>query len=218
MEEGRTTFDNVRKVTFFLVSTGVAEIITIFATLLLRWPLPFLPAQILWLNLVTNGVQDVALAFESGERDALRRPPRPRSEGVLSRLLWERTILAGLVMALGTLYLFSWELSRGGTLAHAQTLALTTMVLFQAYHVGNCRSERLSIFTRSPFSNPLLLISTSAALAVHIGALYFPPAQFVLRLEPLPLESWPRMALVAASIVAAMEAHKLLRTPRARGV
>jgi Ca2+-transporting ATPase len=103
--EGRTTFENVRKVTFFLISTGVAEVITILATLLLRWPLPFLPAQILWLNLVTNGVQDVALAFEPGERDALRRPPRPRSEGVLSRLLWERTVVAGLVMALGTLYL-----------------------------------------------------------------------------------------------------------------
>ena len=86
------------------------------------------------------------------------------------------------------------------------------MVLFQVYHVGNCRSERQSIFTRSPFSNPLLLIATSAALAVHVGALYFPPAQFVLRLEPLALESWPRMALVAASIVLAMEGHKLLRS------
>jgi magnesium-transporting ATPase (P-type) len=76
VEEGRITFDNVRKVTFFLVSTGAATIIAIVAGVWLRWPLLMLPAQLLWLNLVTNGVQDVALAFEPGEPDVLRRPPR----------------------------------------------------------------------------------------------------------------------------------------------
>lgn len=84
-----------------------------------RWPLLMLPAQLLWLNLVTNGLQDIALAFEPGEKGALRRPPRGRSEGILSRILWERAIVAGLVMAAGTLVLFRWELDGTGSLSQA---------------------------------------------------------------------------------------------------
>jgi Ca2+-transporting ATPase len=212
VEEGRVTFDNVRKVTFFLVSTGAAGVVTIITALLLGWPLPLLATQLLWLNLVTNGLQDVALAFEPGEPDVLQRPPRSQKEGILSRLLWERTALAGVVMAAGTLALFRWELDRpGSSLAAAQTVALTTMVLFQVFHVGNSRSERQSILRRSPLSNPFLFVSTAAALSVHVGALYFPPTQFILRVEPIELEAWVRIVLIAASVLAAVEVHKRVR-------
>jgi magnesium-transporting ATPase (P-type) len=208
VEEGRVTFDNVRKVTFFLISTGAAAIIAILSTLILGWPLPFLPAQLLWLNLVTNGLQDVALAFEPGERGVLRRPPRRKQEGIISRLLWERTILSGLVMAAGTLFLFSWELDQSGSLARAQTVALTTMVLFQVFQAGNSRSERTSIFRLNPLSNPFLFFATAAALTVHIGALHLGFTQFVLRVEPLDLQTWGRMLLVASTVLIAVEAHK----------
>jgi Ca2+-transporting ATPase len=214
VEEGRVTFDNLRKVTFFLISTGAAAVLAIIVTLLLRWPLPFLPAQILWLNLVTNGLQDVALAFEPGERDVLARPPRHRREGIISPLLWERTVVTGVVMAAGTLFAFWWELTASGELGRAQTVALTTMVLFQVFHVGNCRSEHRSVFTLSPWSNPFLFVATAAALAVHAAALYLPPTRFILRVEPLDLASWVRMTAVALTIIVAMELHKLLRRPR----
>jgi calcium-translocating P-type ATPase len=212
VEEGRVTFDNLRKATFFLVSTGAAAIVMILTALGAGWPLPMVAAQLLWLNLVTNGLQDVALAFEPGEPDVLQRPPRARAEGVMSALLWERTVVAGLVMAAGTLVLFQWELSRDATLGYAQTVALTTMVLFQMFHVGNCRSEHRSIFARSPFSNPFLFLATIAALGIHVGALYFAPTQLVLRVEPLERDAWIRIVGVAASIVVAMEVHKLLRS------
>jgi calcium-translocating P-type ATPase len=211
VEEGRVTFDNLRKVTFFLVSTGAAEVAMILVALGAGWPLPLVAAQILWLNLVTNGLQDVALAFEPGEPDVLQRPPRRRSEGVMSPLLWERTIVAGLVMAAGTLLLFRWELDHGSSITRAQTMALTVMVIFQAFHVGNCRSEYVSVFRRSPFSNPFLFVATAAAVLLHVGALYFGPAQFVLRVEPLELEAWPRIILVASTIIVAIEIHKLIR-------
>ncbi|HSI97068.1 MAG TPA: HAD-IC family P-type ATPase, partial [Gaiellaceae bacterium] len=107
VREGRIAFDNVRKTTFFLVSSGAAEVAAVLASIFFRFQLPFLPAQLLWLNLVTNGVQDVALAFEPGEKDVLRRRPRPRGEGVISRILWTRTAIAGAVMATGTLALSS---------------------------------------------------------------------------------------------------------------
>ena len=213
VEQGRITFDNLRNVTFFLISTGIAEILTILASLVLRWPLPFLPAQILWLNLVTNGLQDVALAFEPGSPDVLKRRPRSRREGILSALLWERVALTGVVMGMGTLLLFDYALQNTGSLAHARSVALTTMVLFQVFQAGNARSETLSVFRLSPISNPFLFVATAAALAAHIGALYFGWTQFLLRVEPIALEEWVSMGAVAASIVVAVEAHKWLRRP-----
>lgn len=111
IEEGRVTFDNLRKATFFLVSTGAATIVAILFGVWAQWPL-MLPAQLLRLSLVTNGLQDVALAFEPGERGVLERPPRRLREGVLSRLLWQRAALAGTVMAVATLVLYRWELDR----------------------------------------------------------------------------------------------------------
>ncbi len=209
VEEGRVTFENVRKVVFFLVSTGAALLIAILASVLLQWPVPMVAAQFLWLNLVTNGIQDVALAFEPGERDVLRYPPRRRTEGIISPLLWERTALAGMVMCIGTLALFRWELENGASLDAARTVALTTMVLFQAFHLGNVRAERQSAFTRSPFLNPVLFIGTAVALALHVAALYLQPTQFVLRIEPLPAGAWVRMLLVAATVILVIEAHKI---------
>jgi Ca2+-transporting ATPase len=214
VEEGRVTFDNLRKATFFLVSTGVASILVILTSLGLGWPLPFLPAQLLWLNLVTNGLQDLALAFEPGDKGVLERPPRPRREGFISGYMWERTALAGLVIAAGTLFVFRWELGETGSLAAAQTAALTTMVLFQLFQVGNARSETQSVFRRSPFSNPFLLWGSAASLAVHVGALYLQPTQFVLRVVPLEdWGVWARIVGVALSIIVAMELHKLVRRP-----
>jgi Ca2+-transporting ATPase len=216
VEEGRVTFDNLRKVTFFLISTGAAEVLAILTTLILQWPLPFLPGQILWLNLVTNGLQDVALAFEPGEPGVLQRPPRRKAEGIVSRLLWERTLVTGLVMAAGTLLLFGWELRASDDVGRARTVALTTMVLFQVFHVGNCRSERRSVLALSPWSNPFLFLATAAALLVHVAALHLPPTRLLLRLEPLDLDAWVRMVAVAATILAVIEAHKLLRGGRPR--
>jgi magnesium-transporting ATPase (P-type) len=211
VEQGRITFDNVRKVTFFLISTGAAAAVTILTALVLGWPLPFLPAQLLWLNLVTNGLQDVALAFEPGEPDTLRRPPRRRDEGIISFLLWERTAIAGVVLASGTLLMFWWELQRDAGLAQAQAVALTTMVVFQMFHVGNARSDYRSAFRISPLSNPFLLLAAGGAFLVHVIALYLPPTQFILRVEPFPLDTWVRLIAVALSIIAAVEIHKLIR-------
>ncbi len=211
VEEGRITFDNVRKVTFFLVATGAAEVLTILTALVLGWPVPFIPAQILWLNLVTNGLQDVALAFEPGNPNILRRKPRPLSEGVISRLLWERTAITAVVLSIGTLGLYRWELSRTDSLVMAQTVALTTMVVFQAFQAGNARSETRSLFRMSPFSNRLLIVSTVAALSVHALALYWGPTQRILRVEPIGFEVWMRIVLVASSILLFTEIHKYLR-------
>jgi len=211
VEEGRTSFLNIRNAAFFLISSGLGEVITIITSLIMRLPLPLLPAQILWLNVVTNGVEDVALAFEPGEEAQFRKPPRSPKEGILSRTQVQRSLVVGLVIAAGTLGMFVWERSGGATLEYARVTALTTLVAFQIFHVFNCRSEDVSLFRKSPLSNKFLLIGTLLSLAIHIGAMYFPPTQFVLRLEPLTLETWSHLTMIAISVVVAVEIDKLIR-------
>jgi magnesium-transporting ATPase (P-type) len=216
VEEGRVVFENVRKVTYFLLSTGAAAIVAILYSIAAGIPLPFLPAQLLWLNVVTNGLQDVALAFEPGEKGVLDRLPRRRDEPVVSRLLWERTAFTGITMAIGSLVLFHDALAKDVGLEEARTVALTTMVLFMAFHVHNARSERMSVLRMNPLGNPFLLAATLGALAVHGLALYWGPTQFVLRVEPVSGATWVRMVAVATSVLLVSELHKLIRGERDR--
>ncbi|MGM0818480.1 MAG: cation-translocating P-type ATPase, partial [Actinomycetota bacterium] len=213
VEEGRVTFDNVRKVTFFLVSTGLAAIVALLATVPLGLALPFVPAQLLWLNVVTNGLQDLALAFERGEEGVLRRPPRRREEGLVSGLLWERAALVGVVMAILTLVLFDWQLGRTGSIEQARTVALSTMVVCMGVHLLNARSLRRSLFRTPLLANRFLLVAQVLALGVHVGALYLPATQFVLRVEPIDATAWGSIVLASLSMIVVNEAHKLLRPP-----
>ena len=218
VEEGRTAFRNVRVATFFLLSTGGAVVLVILTALGFDWPLPLLPAQILWCNVVTNGIADVALAFEPGEKALFRRPPRPKSEGVLDRTLLERLVLVGLWLAIGTVAVFywSWEV-RGDDLTVARTMALTTMVLFQKVHVFNCRSEDVSVFHKSLLANKLLFAGVLTSLAVHIAALYLPVTQDLLGVVPLDPTAWLIAIAVASTAIVVNEAHKRLR-PRPTAV
>jgi cation-transporting P-type ATPase F len=216
VEQGRVTFDNIRKATFFLVSTGAAAIVALLTALALGWQTPLLAAQLLWLNLVTNGVQDVALAFEPAEPGVLGRPPRDRREGMLTPSLWRRVALTGLVMGAITLALFWWSLDRTGSIEQARTVALTTLVIAQAYHVYNSRALTRSVFRTSPLGNRFLLVAQVVALIVHVGALYLPATQFVLRVEPIDAASWGRILLAGLTVIAVNEVHKAWEGRRGR--
>jgi len=210
VEEGRVAFDNVRKTTFFLISGNVAAVLAVLANVAGGLALPFSAVQLLWLNLVTNGVQDVALAFEPGEKDLINRPPRPRREGIISRVLWERTAIAAVVMAAGTLAMFHLTLD-DGDLDEARSVALTTMVVFQALHLGNSRSETLSAFAKSPFSNRFLFLGTLGAVAIHAASLYLPLTQSALDLEPISAAAWIEILAMSLSVIVVVELHKLAR-------
>ena len=211
VREGRVAYDNVRKVTYLLISTGAGEVLAVTGALALGLPVPFTAVQLLWLNLVTNGIQDVALAFEPAERDVLQRPPRPPREGIFDRLMIERTVLGGLVFGLIGLVCFRGWLTDGHTVEQARNLLVQLFVLFEVFHIGNSRSETRSLFRLNPVSNPLLLIGTLTALSVHVAALYTPAFQKLLSIAPPTLDEWARLAVFAASIVVVMELHKALR-------
>jgi Ca2+-transporting ATPase len=114
-------------------------------------------------------------------------------------------------MATGTLWIFERTLDESGSLDLARTVALTTLALYQTFQAGNARSSTRSLFQVPLFSNPFLFVAALAALAVHVAALHVPFLQVVLRVQPVPWELWPRMVLVAASIIVAVELHKLVR-------
>jgi len=208
VEEGRVVFANVRKVTFFLLSTAVGEVLTIIVAVAMGWPLPFVAAQILWINLVTDGLQDVALAFEPGEPGLLRQRPRPLAERIVTLRLLERLGGVGLVLGVGTLGMFWWTLEQTGDLDLARTVAMTQMVVFQFFHVFNSRSLDRSIFQVPPFSNPFLFASILAAALAHVAVLHVPLLQGIFRTVPLSLEMWGMIAVVGTSVVLGGELDK----------
>lgn len=211
VEEGRVVYDNIKKVTLFLISCGFGELIAIIGTIVMGYPIPYIPAQILWLNLVTNGLQDVALAFEPAEKGVLNRPPRNPKEGILSSLMVQRTLLMGITLAAGTLFLFISNLNAGVPLERARTIALTTMVFFQFYQAFNCRSETRSVFRMSPISNPLLFISMIAAFLAQLSVIYVPAFQWVFRTVPITINEWVQIFMVSTTIILVVEMDKWIR-------
>jgi len=208
IEEGRVAYDNIRKVIYLLISTGAAEVVLVGLALLVGLPLPLLAVQLLWLNLVTNGIQDVALAFEPSEGDVLSRAPRPPSERIFNRLMIERTIVAAIVMGFVGFGAFWWMLRAGWTEAAARNALLLLMVLFENVHIGNCRSETKSALRLSPLRSPILLGGALIALLLHLGTMFSPLGQRVLRVEPVSLTTLVCLWALALSIFVAMEIHK----------
>lgn len=220
VEEGRTVFANIRKATSFLIATGIGLVVAILAALglaMVDWlpadettllPLLLLPAQALWLNVVNNGVQDVALAFEPGESKNLERPPFEPRAGLLSRLLWERSALVGGWLGVLALFVFSLMLHEGATQSYAQTATLTMMVLSMALFLGTCRSETLPIWRNDPRSNPFLLVGVLAALSIHVIVIHIPPTQLLLGLEPISIGTWVLVIALAPSVIGVVEVHK----------
>jgi len=217
VEEGRIAYGNVRKVIFLLISTGAAEIVLFALALAANVPLPLIAVQLLWLNLVTNGIQDVALAFEPAEGDELARPPRPPREPIFDRLMIERVALSAVVIGGLAFGAYQWMLGRGYAVEEARNGTLLLMVLFENVQAFNSRSETLSVFRHNPLRNKLLFFGTIAAQLVHIGAMYTPGLREVLRVHPVSPEHWIELLALALVMLLAMEAHKRLRGLRARG-
>ncbi len=210
IEEGRVAYDNVRKVIYLLISTGAAELVLVTLSVIAGLPLPLLPVQILWLNLVTNGIQDIALAFEPGEEDILQKKPRPPKERILNKLMIERTVIAALTMGSVGFGFFYFMIQNGWSEYSARNTLLLLMVLFENVHIGNCRSETKSALILSPLRSPILLIGAISAFLIHLSMMYLPFGQKILQMEPVQLNTWIILIVLALTIFFAMEIHKFL--------
>ncbi len=210
IREGRIAYDNVRKLIYLLIATGLGEIVLFFLAILFDLPLPLFAVQLLWLNLVTNGIQDVALAFERGEPGVLRRKPRPPRQRLFDRSMVAQVVVAGGYMGFMAFLFYGWCLQQGMGEAAARNLVLLLMVLFENAHALNARSETRSVFRVALSANPFLVIAIIGAQGLHIGAMYLPGMRELLGVQPIAALDWVMVAAIAASLVLVMELYKRL--------
>ena len=209
VEEGRAVFDNIRKTVHFLLSCNFSEVLVMLFSTLLGLPLPLLPIQILWMNLVTDGIPALALAVDPKAPDLMKRRPRPPD----ARLLDGKRLVAvgaeGLmlsVIALGAFVysLYAWH----QTVEQARTVAFSVMVVTQLVHAFNCRSERLSLFQVGLGTNRTLLWAVLLSLVMQLAVLTVPAAWPIFKVAPLPIENWGLMAAMALLPLIIVEAAK----------
>jgi magnesium-transporting ATPase (P-type) len=219
VEEGRAAYDNIRKIVWFLLSTAVAEVLVFALAIAAGLPAPLTAVQILWLNLVTEGIQDIALSFEGKEPAAMARIPRSPKEPIFNRQMIEQCVAMGVYVATIAFGLFAWAYrDLGYDEAAARNLVLLFLVWFNNFHVLNCRSEARSFYRIPLGANALLIVSIVAAQAVHLGAMHIPVLQDVLGLQPVSPALWAGAMALAATVLIVGEAYKALRArPRVAG-
>jgi Ca2+-transporting ATPase len=213
VSEGRRIFANIRKVILYLLSTNIAELIFIFAAVIIGLPLPLYPVQILWINLVTDGVCVIPLGLELAERDVMEQRPRETKEGIISKLMIRRIAFMSAIISVGTLLLYVDVLSTNRE--HAVTMAFLTIAIFQLVNAFNCKSER-SVLNRSAFTNRWLIIAVVVALALQLAVVYVPALQFAFRTVPVGPSELAFVFAVCLSIFVLEEVRKRLMPAKAK--
>ncbi|MBP9727762.1 MAG: HAD-IC family P-type ATPase [Candidatus Moranbacteria bacterium] len=201
VEEGRNIFTSIKRVILYLFSTSLGEVLVLLGALLIGFPLPILAAQILWLNLVTDGFLALPLAME-----VQKRKQQFIKTALVDRSMMQRMVFMAVPMMLGTLFLFSQYYTID--IDKAWTVSLTTLAVFQWFNAWNCRSAEGSIFSANMFSNRFLFGATVITILLQLLALYTPVFQSILRTVPLNGEDWMAIVLVASSIVVVEEGRK----------
>jgi calcium-translocating P-type ATPase len=202
VEEGRVTYANVRRIVIILLATGMSEIGMFLGAVAFGLPMPLTAVQLLWLNLVTNGAQDVMLGFGRGEGDELRQPPRRPEEPILDHSAIALMIPPALMMTGLALYLVYRMDLDGRPLAEIQNAVLLMTVLFQNVYVLCMRSERRSILREPAFTNPWLVLGIGIALASHLLAMFWPALGGVLGTSPVSVTTlWFCLAATASTVV-----------------
>ncbi len=206
IEEGRGIYKSIKKVLSYLLSTGFAEVLVILVALLLDMPLPLIAVQIIWLNFVTDGILDAALAFDPREDGLLNKKFEKPNKYLIDKLMIQRIIIFSLIMGIGTLLLFKQYYMID--IIRAQTICLTVLAVFQWFNVWNCRSETKSIFNKDMFSNKFLVYGTIAAVLLQFAAVHNPFMQNILGTTALTIQEWGSIILMASSIIVVEEARK----------
>ncbi len=212
IEEGRVVFNNIRKVVKYLLSTNIGEDLIILTALILlpATPLILTPIQILWVNLVTDGILDVTLAMEPKEEDVMDEPPRKPTANIVNKEILLNIFYVSVFMMIGTLCVFTAGYDIGG-LIKAQTLGFTTMAMFQVFNSLNCRSRSKSFFSLGLFTNKYLYIAIAASVLLQVSATILPFFQVTLGTTALSLWDWVIVVLVSSSVFFADEARKLVQ-------
>ena len=212
IEEGRGIYDNIKKFVHYLLSCNAGEILVMFVSSLVGLPVPLLPIQILWINLVTDGLPALALGVDPVDPNIMKQPPRPTDEGVITKgraflMLWQ-----GAFIAVCTLVAFGFVLfvEKEG-IGRARTAAFVVLACSQLFHAFNCRSMTESLFKIGIFTNKKLILATATSFCVQMMVVYVPFLQRVFRTEPLGAFDWLLVVAISSLPLWAMEVVKALR-------
>lgn len=208
IEQGRVVYNNIRKVIALLTATGFSALVLFFFSVFAGLPIPLVALQLLWLNLVANGLQDVALAFEPKEGNELDSPPRAPGEPVFERKIIEHVLVVGGTMGVLAFLVFQFFLDQGRSIDEVRNLVLMLLVMFGNIHAMSARSEHRSIFRIPLRSNLFLMLAIPLSQMVHIAAMYVPGLRDVLEIQPISLVDWLSLLSIALVLLAVEEVHK----------
>lgn len=243
VEEGRRVYDNLIKSLVFVLPTNLGlALILMYAVAFLPLVektidgqavkdllLPMLPTQLLWINLIAAVTLALPLAFEAKEPDVMNRPPRDPKEPIMNRFVVFRTLLAASLMSAGTVSLFLWQyhgamagrgmtgLTEAQVVSEAQTMAVTTVILFQIFYMQSCRSLKESVFRIGLFTNKSVFFGVAAVLALQALFIYAPPMQAIFSTFPLSVQALAVSAGVGAIILPVISVEKFIRNRRRAG-
>ncbi len=190
IEEGRAILDNIRKIITYLLSDSFSEVILVGGALLVGFPLPILPAQILWVNLVEDGLPDIALAFEPKEKDLMQQKPHSRNAPLLTKEMKAIIFIIGIVTDLILLWLFFWLWQNNHDITYVRTMIFAALAINSLFYVFSCKSLRKNLWHINPLSNKLLLGAVAIGFLMLTIAIYIPVFQNLLKTVPLGLYDW----------------------------
>ncbi len=197
IEEGRNIYANVRKFIRFLLCCNTGEILTMLLTILIGLPLPLRPIQILWINLITDGLPALALSMEPPDKMVMLKPPRDKDSGIFSQSLWLRILSRGTLIAISTIIVFGVTLFQYNNLIYAQSAALTTLVVTQLLFVFECRTEVVPHWKAGLPSNHYLNFAVLISVLLLLPILYLPTFQKIFSTLPLGLDTWSIIGIVS---------------------
>jgi Ca2+-transporting ATPase len=210
IEEGRLVYRNIKKIVVLFLATSFAEVAVLLVAMLLGYPPPFAAVQILWNNLVTEGLITVNLAMDPPEGDEMRQSPVPANEPLLTRAMLTRISLMTVAIIVSTLGWFVARLSTGTTFAVAQTETFTLLAVCEWFNVLNCRSERRTVFSPNVFANRWLVGGLVAANVLQFGVVFLPPHNNVFHTVPFGLEQVIAIGAVGSLVLWVEEVRKLV--------
>ncbi|MDD5348134.1 MAG: calcium-translocating P-type ATPase, SERCA-type [Candidatus Omnitrophica bacterium] len=218
VEEGRGIYDNIKKFIHYLLSCNAGEILVMFLSSLIGWPMPLLPIHILWVNLVTEGLPALALGVDPVEPNIMKRPPRPSREPVIRKDQALMMLFQGAFIAFCSLLAFWYVLSvENEGIGRARTAAFIVLSCAQLFHALNCRSSTESLFKLGVFSNMSLILADLVSFGLQMAVVYAPFAQKIFKTEPLGLYDWLMVVVVSSFPLWAMEIMKVFLRSRRDG-
>jgi magnesium-transporting ATPase (P-type) len=211
VEEGRTVDDNIKKSILFILPTNGGEALSLIAAIMLGRMLPITPVQILWVNMITAVTLALSLAFEPPEANVMKRPPKDPREAILSGFMMWRIVFVSLILVAGVFGLFLWHREQGDSIEYARTVAVNTLVLFEAFYLLNTRYIQAPVLSRKGLlGNRYALLAIALVVGFQLLYTYAPLMQDLFQSQSLSAVHWTSIVLVASTVFFLVEAEKYL--------